>query len=73
MLTQQALLNQPIAELKTSPELQTLTQQYGYYTLADILKLPKPYDLLQHDGFGMRQLAELCHILADHGLEQYLL
>lgn len=73
MLTQQELLNQPIAKLNASPELKALISQYGYHTLADVLKLPKPYDLLEHEGFGMRQLAELSHILADHGLEQYLL
>jgi hypothetical protein len=73
MLTEQELLNQPIAQLNASPELQAITKQYGYLTLADILKLPKPYDLLQHEGFGMRLLAELTHILADHGFTQYLL
>jgi len=73
MLTQQKLLNLPIAKLSASPELQAITQHYGYHTLADILKLEKPYDVLQHEGFNMRMLAELTHILTDYGFDRYLI
>lgn len=69
----EAILNQPISELEATPEFKAITNKYGYNTLADILKLEKPYDVLQHAGFDMRMLAEFTHILADHGLKQYLI
>jgi hypothetical protein len=71
-ISRQDILNLPISELNTTVEFKAITQKYGYHTLTDLLKLEKPYNVLQHEGFNYRMLAEFTHLLADHGMEEYL-
>ena len=66
------VLNLPITELAVSEEFKNITIKYGYFTLSDFLKLEKTYDVLQHDGFGYRMLAELTHLFFSMGLIDYL-
>ncbi len=68
----EAFLNQPISKLEASEEFILVTEKYGYHTLADILKLEKPYDVLEHEGFGVRMLAEFTHLLVENDLGHYL-
>lgn len=69
---EEPILNKPVSELKATEEFKKICKKYGYRSLADILKLEKPYDLLQHEGFGMRMLAEFSRILMKNGLTHYL-
>jgi len=67
------ILNQPITELEISEEFKKLTLKYRYQTLGDILNLPKPYGLLQHEGFNYRLLMEFTETLTKNGLGHYLM
>jgi len=66
------LLNQAISQLNASEEFKAITAAHGYKTLADILRLNKPYDVLKHPGFGYRMLFEFTGILRRNGLGWYL-
>lgn len=67
------MLNEPIAELGMSKKFTSRSKKYGYRTLADILQLDKPYELLQHKGFDMVLLMEFTQILSTNGLSKYLM
>ena len=66
------ILNQPIAELDLSEKFKTLSKKYGYQTLADMLQLNRPQELLKHEGFDMVMLMEFTNILTTNGMRTYL-
>ncbi|ODS76874.1 MAG: hypothetical protein ABS46_18815 [Cytophagaceae bacterium SCN 52-12] len=59
------VLNQSISLLDVSEESKEITRRYGYNAVADILSLPTPYKLLEHQGFGYRMLVEYVSFLED--------
>lgn len=70
---EEPLLNQPISELAMTEEFKRLTLKYHIKTLGDILNLPQPYDILQHEGFNFRLLMEFTGMLSKNGLRHYLM
>ncbi len=52
-------LNKEISQLDLSEEFKVLAAKYGYHTLADMLRLERPYYLLKHPGFGFRMLFDI--------------
>ena len=70
---QEPILNQPISELKMSDTFKKLTLQYQLKTIGDILNMPTPNDLLQHEGFDYRLLMEFTAFLTKNGLGHYLM
>ena len=65
-------LDKEISQLDLSEEFKALAAKYGYHTLADMLRLERPYHLLKHPGFGFRMLFEFTSILRRNGLGNYL-
>ncbi|WP_256009354.1 hypothetical protein [Desertivirga xinjiangensis] len=52
-------MNKEISQLDLSEEFKVLAAKYGYHTLADMLRLERPYYLLKHPGFGFRMLFDI--------------
>lgn len=66
------ILNQSIQDMDASDAFKLVTGLYGYRTLADLLQIKNPYDLLHHPGFDYHLLAEYTGILEKNQVAHYL-
>lgn len=67
------MLHRPISELDLSEKFKRLAEKHGFHSLADILKLDKPKNLLNYEGFDMVLIMEFTNFLSANGMRKYLM
>ena len=70
-ITENEILSQKISDLPFTEDLKSLSQKFGFKTIAEILVTPVP-ELLEIDGFNYHLLQELIQFLEEKGLANLL-
>lgn len=70
-ITENEILSQKISDLPFTEDLKSLSQKFGFKTIAEIIDKPVP-ELLKIDGFTYHLLQELIQFLEEKGLAHKL-
>jgi len=68
----ETILHRPLTELELSEAFKKASREHEFHTLADLLRIENPYDILKLEGFDYHLLAEYVKLLEKYKVAHYL-